>query len=306
MPKKAAQPAVRPRRTSEIVATRPGCRPLKEMYDEAVAMRAQTFSQVEPMFLQAMSEFDYNLAKTVEGAGDTKVREALSADLQNGKGDFFNDLLALLMENASGIENLYARRAVPGLIIREHNLDGVYPDVGDIEFLVEAKMMGTPRHIGSTKQKAWGRGGSADTGKRVKELAFKSIDLKGEYSRRRSLAGHSPPAGGAGGGDLTTWLHKTKPLIFFFMAVRVVSDSDFKAVVRHAETATAVVDQVGLYCYEPVDDRRYYTTYRSRGGISTILELDRKLEAARLELQRIKAAGPTTTTAPGPARGSLA
>ncbi|HTW09717.1 MAG TPA: hypothetical protein VME46_19590, partial [Acidimicrobiales bacterium] len=135
--------------------------------------------------------------------------------------------------------------------------------------------------------------------------AFKSIDLKGEYSRRRAIAGHEPPAGGAGGGDLTTWLHKTKPLIFFFMAVRVVSDSDFKSVIRHAETATAVVDQVGLYCYGPIDDTRYYTRYRSRGGIATILELDRKLDAARLELQRIKVAGPTTTTAPGRPIGSL-
>jgi len=268
------------------------------MYDEAVAMKAQTFSQVEKRFLEAMSEFDYALAKTVEGSVDPKIRETLAADLQNGKGDFFNDLLALLLENGSGIEHLYARRAVPGLIIREHNLDGVYPNVGDIEFLLEAKMMGTPRHVSSPRQKAWGRNGSADAEKRVKELAFKSIDLKGEYSRRRAMAGLEPSGGGAGGGDLTTWLHKTKPLIFFFMAVRVVNETDFKSVVRHAETATAVVDQVGLYCYEPVDDSRYFTRYRSHGGISTILELDRKLDAARLELQRIRTEGPTVTTAP--------
>lgn len=296
---------MRPRKTSEIVATRPGCKPLREMYAEAVEMRAQSFSQIEPMFLEAMSEFDYTLAKTIEGPDDPKVREALAADLQNGKGDFFNDLLALLLENGSGIEHLYARRSVPGLIIRRHNLDGVYPDQGDIEFLMEAKMMGTPRHAASTAEKLHGRRGSADTGKRVKELAFKSIDLKGEYSRRAVMAGHRPSDGGAGGGDLTAWLHRNKPEIFFFVAARVVNHTDFNAVVRHSETATAVVDHVGIYCYEPVGEANYYTKYRRREGISTVLELDRKLEAARLELMRIKAQGPVTTTAPGPEVGSL-
>jgi hypothetical protein len=303
--KKPAQPNVRPRKTSEIVATRPGCKPLREMYAEAVKLKAQTFSQIEDLFLEAMSEFDYTLAKTIEGPDDPKTREVLAADLQNGKGDFFNDLLALLLENSAGIDHLYARRAVPGLIIREHNLDGVFPDDGDIEFLMEAKMMGTPRHAASTKQKPWGRRGSADTGKRVKELAFKSIDLKGEYSRRRAMAGHAPAAGGPGGGDLTSWLQKNKPEIFFFMAVRVVNDTDFNAVVRHAETATAVVNHVGLYCYGPIDDTRYYTRYAARRGVSTVIELDRKLEAARLELQRIAAMVPVTTTAPGPAEGTL-
>ena len=305
MAKASPQPKVRPRKTSDIVASRPGCRPLREMYAEAVQMKAQSFSQVEGLFLEAMSEFDYTLARTIEGPDDPKVREALAADLQNGKGDFFNDLLALLLENGAGIDHLCARRAVPGLIIREHNLDGVFPDEGDIEFLMEAKMMGTPRHAASTKQKAWGRRGSADTGKRVKELAFKSIDLKGEYSRRRAMAGHAPASTGPGGGDLTTWLQTNKPEIFFFMAVRVVNDADFKAVVRHAETATAVVNQVGLYCYEPADDSRYYTRYSARRGISTVLELDRKLEAARLELRRIAASTPETTTAPGPPRGTI-
>jgi hypothetical protein len=91
----------------------------------------------------------------------------------------------------------------------------------------------------------------ADTNKRVKELAFKSIDLKGEAARRLTMVGVSPTSGGAGGGDLSTWLHASRPRIYLFMAVRVVSDSDFNAVVRWAETAAQVVDAVGLYCYEP-------------------------------------------------------
>jgi hypothetical protein len=153
----------------------------------------------------------------------------LSAAIQNGKGDWFNNVLATLLENCSGIDTLYVRRRVPGLIIPEHNLDGVYPgdEAREIEFLLEAKMMGTPKHANSPGEKPVGRAGSADTNKRVKELAFKSIDLKGEAARRLTMVGISPTSGGAGGGDLSTWLHASRPRIYFFMAVRVVGDSDF-------------------------------------------------------------------------------
>lgn len=119
--------------------------------------------------------------------------------------------------------------------------------------------MGTPKHANSPGEKPVGRAGSADTNKRVKELAFKSIDLKGEAARRLAMVGQAPTAGGAGGGDLSTWLHASRPRIYFFMGVRVLSDSDFAAVVRWAETAAQVVDAVGLYCYEPVGSS--FTTY---------------------------------------------
>jgi hypothetical protein len=66
---------------------------------------------------------------------------------------------------------------------------------------------------------------SADTNKRVKELAFKSIDLKGEAARRLTMVGIAPTCGGAGGSDLSTWLHASRPRIHAFMAVRVVVGS---------------------------------------------------------------------------------
>lgn len=130
-----------------------------------------------------------------------------------------------------------------------------------------------------------GRRGSADIGKRVKELAFKSIDLKGEASRRRAIAGQRPVAGGAGGGDLSTWLHGSAPRIYFFLAARVVSDSDFEAVVRWCGAASRVVDAVGLYCYEPVGDD--FTSYRRRDGVPTVLALERTLYGACLDLQQL-------------------
>jgi hypothetical protein len=153
----------------------------------------------------------------------------------------------------------------------------------------------------SPGQKAHGRAGSADTNKRVKELAFKSIDPKGEASRRLANKGISP-TGGAGGGDLTTWLHSTRPRIYFFMAVRVVSDTDFAAVLRWAEAAAQVVDLVGLYCYEFIDGS--YTEYRPKAGIQSVYQLDKVLYKACTDLASLKEAPPSPVIfdiAPSPA-----
>jgi hypothetical protein len=255
------------------------------MYQSVRDQGAASWNQVEDGFLAAMSAFDTDLASTADIPLADSGRTSLSGDIQNGKGDYFNDLLALLLENCAEIQCLYTRNKVPGLIVREHNLDGVYPATGPIGFLLEAKMMGTPRHALSPKQKLAGRRGSADVGKRVKELAFKSIDLKGEYSRRMTTEGQLPSGGGPGGSDLTTWLRANPPKIYFFMAVRVLSDSDYTATIRWAHTAQQVVDAVGLYCYEPVAGGT--TEYRRRGGVPTELELERVLYKACLELRAL-------------------
>jgi hypothetical protein len=279
---------VAPRQAKNTFLTNQYCSPLREMYQRVSQQSATSWNQVEAEFLAAMSDFDSGLPQSWDGDMDlTTKSKALSGALQNGKGDWFNDLLALLLLRCSGIETLYVRREVPGLIIPKHNLDGVYPGDPDreIEFLLEAKMMGTPKHANSPAQEAHGRAGSADTNKRVKELAFKSIDLKGEASRRLNMIGQSPTQGGAGGGDLSTWLHANRPRIYFFLGARVVSDSDFAAVVRWAETAAQVVDAVGLYCYEPDGS---FTNYRRRDGVPTAYELERVLYRACVELQRLR------------------
>jgi hypothetical protein len=283
---------VSPRRPRNTFLTNSYCASLRGLYEKVVSQTATSWNQIEEDFLTAMSEFDSGLPPSwVDDPYAAANSKALSGALQNGKGDWFNDLLALLLVRCSGLDTLYVRREVPGLIIPKHNLDGVYP--GDpnreIEFLLEAKMMGTPKHANSPAEEAHGRAGSADTNKRVKELAFKSIDLKGEASRRLTMVGQSPTQGGAGGGDLSSWLHASRPRIYFFLGVRVISDTDFAAVVRWAETAAQVVDAVGLYCYEPAES---FTRYRRRDGVPTAYELERVLFRACIELQSLRDAPP--------------
>ena len=279
----SSEPVVR--KTSTVVANNARCRPLFDMYNRAKEAKSASWNQVEADFLSAMGSFDASISSTAGRQDMTDSEKSdLSADLQNGKGDFFNDLLALLLENCSGIPTLYCRNTVPGLIVRNHNLDGVYPGTGPIEFLLEAKMMGTPRHVNSPRQKAAGRPGSADIDKRVKELAFKSIDLKGEHSRRRTAEGIATK-GGPAGGDLTTWLKATAPGIYFFLAVRITSRADLARTLEWASVAGQVVNAVGLYCFEadPADPLKY----RRTPGIPTNLELERVLYRACTDLRAI-------------------
>jgi hypothetical protein len=245
------------RRTSQRVAESPGCRPLFEMYQWAVEAKPSRWTEVEERFLAAMWEFDRNFATGIADQGDN----------QNGKGDFFTDLLALLLENCSGKE-LYGRGAVPGLIFPKHQLDTSYPAKGTVEILIETKIAGAPKTARNRRQKnPQGRAGSSDLDKRIKEAGLKTIDLKAEWAR----------TAGQGGGptsDLLTWLRRSKPLSFLFLAIRVVDAKDLERTLFFANAANRMMDDVGLFVYEPAAG-----AYRASriASSSSHLELDRVL-----------------------------
>jgi hypothetical protein len=276
----------RPRSTSNVVATKSGCAPLKAAYERALALKPKTWEAVQDSFLLGMEGLDANIAT---GAADM-------ADLQNGKGDFFNDLLALLLENCAQVQ-LYSRGKVPGLIFPKHNLDVTYPSTGAIEFILEAKAVGTPKHPGSPKAKSIGRAGSADLDKRVKEIGFKTIDLKGEYARIMASHGESPSTIG---GDLSTWLHSVKPRSYVFFAARVISDKDRERVIRFADLANQVSDAVGVFCFRPISADQP-TRYKAE-PVSPHVELSRVLFRACQDLTAIKNARPLEPTSPSPSQ----
>lgn len=269
-------PQAKPRSTSTVVATKPGCAPLKAAYEQAVAMGPKSWGDVEDSFLRGMEAFDQNVATGVADMGD----------LQNGKGDFFNDLLALLLENCAQVQ-LYSRGKVPGLIIPSHNLDVTFPSTGAIEFVLEAKAVGTPKHPGSPREKAIGRAGAADLDKRVKEIGFKTIDLKGEYSRIMAMRGDSPTTMA---GDLTAWLHSVKPRSYVFFAARVISDNDRERVIHFANMTAQVSDAVGVFCFGPVTPDEP-TRYKAE-KVPPSIELGRVLFRACQDLTAIKNARP--------------
>jgi hypothetical protein len=241
---------------------------------------------MEHIFLRGMEGFDQNVAS---GQADT-------GDLQNGKGDFFNDLLALLLENCAQVD-LFSRGDVPGLIFPKHKLDVTYPSVGAIEFILEAKAVGTPKHPLSPKEKPIGRPGSADLDKRVKEIAFKAIDLKAEYARLLASQGESPSEIA---GDLTTWLRSVKPRSYVFVAARVISEKDRARVVQFANVASLVSDAVGVFCFGPREVSKPTADYVPY-DVPAHVQLDRVLFRACQDLTKLKNSPPLAPKSPSPA-----
>jgi hypothetical protein len=163
-------------------------------------------------------------------------------------------------------------------------LDVTYPNIGVVRFTLEAKAVGTPRHPLSPQQRPIGRAGSADLGKRLKEVAFKTVDLKAEYGRIMAMRGVSPDT--TPGGNLTTWLRSVLPSAYLFIAARVVSRTDFEAVLNFAHAAAQVQDGVGVYCFGP-DSSETPTTYKPV-AVPSDVSMDRMLYRACQDLVSLK------------------
>lgn len=236
------------------------------MYQWAVEAKPSRWTLVEDRFLTAMWDFDQACAAGLANQGD----------IQNGKGDFFTDLIALILERCSGKE-LHGRGAVPGLIFPNHALDTSYPKEGTVEVLIETKVAGAPKTGRNPLQKnPRGRPGSSDLDKRVKEAGLKTIDLKAEWARNA----------GKGGGptsDLLTWLRRSKPLSFLFLAIRVVDRRDFERTLFFANAAKQMMDDVGLVVYEPNAPAQRYQALE----VPTHLELDRVLSRVCTALRNL-------------------
>lgn len=230
--------------------------PLANALALVTARRTGSFSESEQLFLDAMWAFDLHVASGVADQGD----------IQNGKGDFFNDFLSALLRECSA-KDVHTRPNVAGLSFRNHKLDIAYPSVGPVELAVETKATGVPKHPRNPRQRhAEGRAGSADLEKRIKEAAFKNIDIKGEAARRVGR-------GGGATSDLGTWLRQSPPACFLFLACRVRDEGDLRRTQDLAQTATVWFDGVGVCCYGKNAAGAGYEAKR----VHPTLELDRVL-----------------------------
>lgn len=197
----------------------------------------RTWTQVETGFLSAMERFD---AEVIAG-------RASEGERQNGKGDYFNELIAAVLENASGVQ-LNRRRGVNGLVFADYNLDVTHPATGVAEILIEAKTMGTPKHAGSDKAAPVGRPASADLPKRLREAGFKAIDLKAGYGFHSHDSSQAGPTG-----SLTAWLRRSKPQAFVLIAARVTDSGDLRRMIADSTSMTKIMDGMGVICFQADD-----------------------------------------------------
>jgi hypothetical protein len=170
--------------------------------------------------------------------------EVTQGENQNGKGDFFTELVCRILENCSG-RRLGVRPSIEGLAFPKHALDAAYPSTGVVRILVETKVVGTPKTPRNPRQKnPAGRPGSADLDKRVKEAALKAIDLKAQWARVEAK-------GGGPTSDFQSWLRGAKPHCVFLVAARVVDERDLRQAEKAIDAATRYMDACGLFAYTP-------------------------------------------------------
>jgi hypothetical protein len=219
------------------VRSAPGRQPFVDAIEELLngaGKSWRTWPQAEQLFLDTLADFDRLVAngKTTQG------------DRQNGKGDFFNDLLAILLARCSG-KSLHRRPKIPGLIFANHALDIAYPATGTVLLTVETKATGIPKHPGSQSQDATGRPGHADLEKRIKEAAFKDIDIKAQHAA--SLGTGGGPT--VGSNLLRSWLQRTPPQNWLLLSARVRDQNDLTRVIDFATAASRWFEHCGLYAY---------------------------------------------------------
>lgn len=232
-----------------------------------IAQQTGSFTKSEKLFLDAMWQFDAHVANGLANQGD----------IQNGKGDFLNDFLSELLKVCSS-KDVHTRPNVAGLSFRNHKLDIAYPATGQVELTVETKATGVPKHPRNPQQRhPEGRAGSADLEKRIKEAAFKNIDIKGEIARQQAR-------GGGATSNLAAWLRLTPPTCYLFFACRVRDDADLQRTQDLAQTATVWFEAVGLYCY---GKNKKGTTYEPK-RVHPTLELDRVLSQVCTALRLLK------------------
>lgn len=248
---KSAQPKIRQS------SAEPGRAPLVQAYRDLELTTWSRWQDGEARYLQAMYDFDALVADGTANQGDR----------QNGKGDYFNDVVSLLLERCSGKE-LFTRPNVPGLSFARHDLDAAYPPAGQVELTIETKATGVPKHPGNQMQKnKEGRPGAADLEKRVKEASLKNIDIKAERAREEGK-------GGGATSDLSEWLKAAPPKCYMLLACRVTDENDLERCKYFARIAAAWFDACGLFTYGLNAAR---DGYEAKPVNDTGLEMDRVL-----------------------------
>jgi hypothetical protein len=247
-------------------------RAFRALLERVEAERVETFAEIEPDFLRAMSAFDALMA-----AGQ------LTGGENQNKGLFFNELIARLVERCAGF-GVAQRGKRPGILLPQVDVDLCYPAdrTARPALIAEVKMAGTPKHPRNPTAGVLGRRASADVDKRIREIALNVIDLK--------LA--DVQGGTTTIGDITSWIQETRPRFFAIFGLRIIDANDLRKVTsRFQYLANSYANGVGLALFEPIDTstpegRVTYKAIAPPGGMSiddAVKRMCRVIKSAAIE-----------------------
>lgn len=146
------------------------------------------------------------------------------------------------------------------------DVDICYPKQDPPKIAGEVKALGTPPH---PKNDNKARDGSSDLHKRLREVAFTSMDLKVAYSGPQPIQ------------SFQNWIDTTSPGYFSFWAIRANDDADFGRVRSMLTSLRSYCNGVAAVIYSPTSTHTP-TTY----SVRKLQELDMD-RAIREMAQRI-------------------
>jgi len=185
------------------------------------------WSLVESEFLRVVECFDAEYARGQRPSG-----------WYQAKARYFNDLIVLLLTKISN-RPIAKRVHKSSMLFGALDVDICVPANGIPIVAGEVKALGTPPHPRNDMK---AREGKADLHKRVREVAFTSMDLKVAYTPAVPI------------GSFQHWIDSTSPGYFCFWAIRTDNERDLETVRTTLCNLRSYCNGVGAILYGPRDE----------------------------------------------------
>lgn len=199
-------------------------KPYEDLLAHMKTQQVLTWAEIQSDFLTVTSQFDTEYRKGAKTSG-----------WYQAKARYFNDIIVTLLGNVSG-KPMSTRRKKKSQLFNVLDIDVCYPDDGDPVIGAEVKALGTPPH---PKNQMKARSARTDLHKRIREVAFTSIDFKVAYGPPKPI------------GSFQNWIDSSPPGYFTFWAMRVEDQVDFEAVRTILVNLRAYCNGVGAVVFMP-------------------------------------------------------
>ena len=216
--------------------------PFAELLEQIRRSRTAKWSSIQDAFIEAVERFDaeFGRARWATGSYQAMAR-------------YFNDMIVALLANASS-KKIFTRKKKDSQLFGKVDVDICYPESDPPKIVGQVQALGTLPHPTNRNQ---ARSGSSDLHKRLREVAFTSMDLKMVYSPPQPID------------SFQSWIDSTSPGYFSFWAIRASDDGDFERVRSMLSSLRAYCNGVGALVYMPKTPDSQ-TSYKVR----KVLELD--------------------------------
>jgi hypothetical protein len=202
--------------------------------EQVQGQAVKRFADVQDSWLDLMWTLDaFRVSRALPSGFD-------SLDAVNrGKGNWFADLVALLLENRTS-HRIAPRANIPGFS-QAHQVDVAWP-ARNVDPLVccETKVTGAPGFVRSSGQRVPARKAMSDFSNRRKELKFAATDLKLFRRKQETSIGH-----------WDVWRQDAPPKAYFLWGARMESEERIETLSREMRNLTETyLDGAGLFAWE--------------------------------------------------------